>query len=115
MMLSWHKCPREAWCGLNSLDLDDHRLDGLHGVYAIWHGGQQPAAVKVGHGLIRECIRAARNDNNVQAHLESGLFVTWAALGAAYRDGVAAYLELMLQPIVRDRFGSPPVPVNLPW
>jgi hypothetical protein len=116
MTLLWNKCQGNSWCGLNSVDLDHSHFDGMEGVYIIWYGGSNPATVRVGQGIIRDRLRAHRNDTAIQAYSAKGLYVTWAAVEARYRDGVEAYLAAKLMPLVGERFPQRrPVQVNLPW
>jgi hypothetical protein len=50
--LHWYKCENDTWCKLNSLNLDHRLFDNTGGVYVIWHGGNQPSAVRIGQGFI---------------------------------------------------------------
>ncbi len=116
MALIWNKCTGNVWCGLNSVNLSHNYFDGMEGVYIIWHGGQNPATVRVGQGVIRERLQAHRNDSEIQAYSKFGLSVTWAAVPAQNRDGIEAYLAQQLQPLAGERFPQRrAVPVNLPW
>lgn len=88
----------------------------MEGVYVIWYGGQNPATVRVGQGVIRDRLQAHRNDPEVQSYAHLSLYVTWASVLARERDGVEAYLAQQLRPVVGERFPQRhPIPVNLPW
>jgi hypothetical protein len=88
----------------------------MEGVYVIWHGGQSPATIRMGQGVIRDRLQAHRNDSGVQAYAHLRLYVTWASVLARDRDGVEAYLAQQLQPLIGERFPQRlPIPVNLPW
>ena len=116
MALTWNKCQGDEWCGLNTVNLGHNHFDGMEGVYIIWHGGQNPATVRVGQGVIRDRLQTHRNDHEVQAYAHLGLSVTWAAVPARDRDGVEAYLAQQLQPLVGERFPQRrATAVNLPW
>jgi hypothetical protein len=116
MTLSWIKCVGDKWCPLNTVNLDHPHFSNMEGVYIIWHGGQNPATVRVGQGFIRDRLRAHRSDPEVQAYSALGLFVTWAEVAAGDRDGVEAYLASILQPLAGERFPQrTPIPVKLPW
>ncbi len=114
--LNWNKCQGGVWCNLLNVNLEHAHFDGLVGVYVIWHGGDTPTTVRVGNGVIRGRLRAHRADPEVLRYRNLGLFVTWAAVPAAMKEGVERYLYDGLNPLVGQR--SPnvlPVAVNLPW
>lgn len=116
MQLLWSKCAGDVWCRLDTVNLDHPRFDNVEGVYVIWHGGENAATVRVGQGMIRDRLRAHREDAQVQAYAGLGLYVSWAAVPRMYRDGVEEYLTQRLAPMLGKR--SPawtPVQVNLPW
>jgi hypothetical protein len=115
LTLQWNRCEGGGWCPLVHLNLAHPHFDGMEGVYVIWHGGPQPAYVRVGQGAIRERLAAHRLDPAVQAYAHLGLSVTWAQVPARYRGGVERYLAERLHPKVGDRFPfDPPIAVNLP-
>ncbi|GFP25849.1 hypothetical protein HKBW3S25_01330, partial [Candidatus Hakubella thermalkaliphila] len=79
-------------------------------------GGPNPAAVRVGQGVIRERLTAHRNDSDILAYRSHGLYVTWAKVSASQRDGVERYLAERLNPKVGISFPDVvPIPVNLLW
>lgn len=88
----------------------------MEGVYIVWHGGQNPATVRVGQGFIKDRLGAHRQDRETLAFQEHNLYVTWASVAADYRDGVERYLAETLKPKVGSRFPEVnPIKVNLPW
>jgi hypothetical protein len=115
MSVSWTKCQGDAWCPLKTVRLDHAHFDGLEGVFIVWHGGQKPATVLVGHGAIRERIAACRVDPSIQVFEPMGLYVTWTAVPPQQREGIQLHLMKRLSP----KLGTPPVAteiaVNLPW
>jgi hypothetical protein len=114
--LSWNKCQGEVWCNLLNVNLDHPHFDNMSGVYIIWHGGQNARTVRVGSGVIRDRLRAHREDPAILQYRQLGLFVTWAAVSGATQRSVEKYLADRLRPLVGERF--PDVPqevVNLPW
>lgn len=116
MNLDWIKCSGNQWCSLNNVDLSHSHFDNMEGVYIIWHGGNSPATVRVGQGIIKDRLAVHRKDSQVQAYAELGLFVTWAQVSAKYRDGIEAYLAQKLNPKVGERFPTvDSLQVNLPW
>ncbi len=116
MNVNWNKCQGNAWCPLKTVNLDNSHFVDIEGVYIIWHGGQKPKTVRIGQGVIRDRLRAHRDDSEIQAYSQHGLFVTWANVDARNRDGVEAYLANTLAPLVGERFPDvTTVAVNLPW
>ena len=116
MELKWIKCQGEVWCPLTTVNLSHSHFDNLTGVYIIWHGGSNPATVKVGKGIIRERFTAHRTDPQIQAFSSLGLFATWASISSIYQDGIEFFLATRLKPKVGERFPDTiPIEVNLPW
>jgi len=123
--LHWAKCQNDAWCKLNSVDLQHGHLNGVEGVYVIWHYPSQdllrpsslgePRVVYVGQGNIRERLSAHRSDDRIQSVGSCTLYVTWAEVDAVKRDGVEAYLGDKLRPSDGEKFpDATPIPVNSP-
>lgn len=116
MTLSWNKCEGNAWCPFLTVNLDHPTFRSLEGVYVIWHGGQTPWTVYVGQGAIADRLRAHRQEQAILQYSHLGLFVTWAYVPSASRDGVERFLADQLRP--RAGVHHPnvfPTPVNLPW
>ena len=116
MTLTWNKCQGDVRCELFGVDLTHSHFDGMEGVYVIWHGGNQPHTVRVGQGVIRDRIAHHRQDSQIQAFRNLGLYVTWASVPAYQRDGVERYLGDQLSPNLGLRLpDAVPIQVNLPW
>jgi hypothetical protein len=114
--LAWNQCQGDVWCSLSDVDLSHNHFDGMEGVYAILHGGTNPATVRVGQGIIRDRLQSHRIDPDIQAYAHLQPYVTWARVSARDRDGVEAYLAQKLQPLVGKRFPKrKPISVNTPW
>lgn len=117
LSVTWERCsgPPPVWCSLLRVNLDDPYFDGLGGVYVIWYGGADPRAVRVGQGAIRDRLQAHRRDPAIRVYQWRGLYVTWAQVAAAYRDGVERYLADQLRPVLGQKYpDAAPIPVNLP-
>jgi hypothetical protein len=116
MQLSWNKCQGDVWCSLATVNLAHVHFNQMEGVYIIWHGGPKAATVYVGQGNVRQRLTEHRNDPQIQAFSSLGLFVTWAAVPAAQRNGVEAYLARKLAPRVGELHPTAPqIEANLPW
>lgn len=119
LSLSWIKCSGaggEVWCDLINLNLNHEHFETMEGVYIIWHGGQNPAVVRLGQGFIGYRLSEHRQDPAILAYKNQGLFVTWTRVQASHRDGVERFLAQSLNPKVGGRFPDVrPIEVNLPW
>jgi hypothetical protein len=116
LQVDWNKCQGGAWCELLKLNLEHQHFNDMEGVYIIWHGGQNPATVCVGQGIIRDRLAAHRQENDVLAYKQKVLYVTWARVPADQRDGVEKYLAERLAPKMGSRFPEvTPIEINLPW
>lgn len=112
--VTWGRCGGNSWCSLDTVDLSHEAFDAP-GVYLIWHGGDNPRAVYVGQGNIRDRLARHRADPRIQAYSKLGLKTTWAGVEAAKRDGVEAYLAKVYEPLVGERRpDAAPISVNLP-
>ncbi len=114
MQVQWIKCTGDEWCSLTRLNLD---TVSERGVYVIWHGGSNPHVVYVGQGDVSERLGKHRRDQSILRHAQKGgLFVTWASVPFAQRDGVERYLVDKYSPLEGDRHPVVlPVAVNSPW
>lgn len=113
----WTKCQGDVWGSLININLTHPYLDNIEGVYIIWHGGKNPRVVRVGQGVVRDRLTANKKNKDIMQYKNSGpLHVTWATVGARYRDGVERYLTERLDPLVGDRLLTvAPIEVNLPY
>lgn len=115
-IVSWMKCIGDVWCKLEAVNLAHEHFDNAEGVYVIWHGGRKPETVYVGQGVIRDRLDAHRTDHQIQKYAEMDLYVTWAKVEKASRDGVETYLAGNLKP--KEGTAHPnvhPIPTNSPW
>jgi len=115
MIVQWNKCQSGGWCSLLTIDLEHEHFNSMEGVYIIWHGGDNPATVRVGQGFIRDRLASHKEDLDILAYKQFGLYVTWAQVAASQRDGVERYLAERFNPKVGSRFPEvDPIEVNLP-
>ena len=117
MPLSWIQCQGDVWCKLNSVNLQHEHFNNRGGVYVIWHGGENPATVYVGKtGDLRGRLHDHRNNEQIQAYANLGLYVTWASVVPEFLDGVERYLGERLNPKVAMNFPNvQPIEAQLPW
>jgi len=115
LRLSWIKCDGgNNWCDFELVDLTDVTAKG---VYIIWHHGDPSRVVRIGQGDIAFRLGEHRSDRQILGYMSKGkLRVTWAAVSAAQRDGVEAYLSDVLPPLIGDVIpDAEPIAVNSPW
>lgn len=116
MVVNWIKCEGQQWCNFLELNLDHFHFNNLGGVYIIWHGGPNAWVVRVGQGIIRDRLKAHRQELEILKYRKLGLYVTWAAVLPSYRDGIERYLGEIWKPKVGTRFPeAPSIQVNSPW
>ncbi|MDD5302626.1 MAG: ATPase, T2SS/T4P/T4SS family, partial [Elusimicrobia bacterium] len=111
----WNRCEGDVWGELYAVNLNDPHFDNLEGVYMVWLGGNKPAAICAGSGLIREKLAERRAEPDLLALREKSLLVTWAKVDAVANKGVERWLLENLRPKVANRIpDSLPIEVNLP-
>ena len=114
--IDWEKCKRGSWCTFSELDLDHEHFDEMEGVYVIWQGEENPVALRVGQGYIKDCL--VKEQNNIEmwtAKQRSEIYVTWGEVNREFCNGVVRYIA----EVVQAELSSPhqdvdPVEVNLP-
>jgi hypothetical protein len=117
MNLNWIKCVGDQWCDFLKVNLTHNHFNDLEGVYIIWHGAPNPSTVRVGQGNIRERVTAHRLDPEILKYTETySLYITWARVDFASKDGVENYLFNKLKPRLGERCPDcEAISVNLPW
>ncbi|MBI2787522.1 MAG: type II/IV secretion system protein [Elusimicrobia bacterium] len=111
----WNRCEGDVWGELYAINLNHPHFDNLQGVYMVWLGGNKPAAICAGSGLIREQLAERRAQPELQALRDKSLLVTWAKVDTVACKGVERWLLENLRPKVASRIpDSLPVEVNLP-
>ena len=90
-----------------------------HGVYIVWSDGGDslvPYAIYVGQGDVAGRITDHIKDPKIRKHTKDGdLFISWASVPAACRDGVERYLANKHSPVEGDRHPeAQPIRVNDP-
>ena len=113
--VEWEKCKRGKWCNLSELDLDHEHFDDMEGVYVLWQGEENPVALRVGQGLIRECLAKEQNDKDVLVYLQNEIYVTWAKVDRRFSGGIVRYIANILQPkLDSSSLDVVPIEVNIP-
>ena len=115
--VEWNRCRGGGWCTLDEPDLADEHFHDLEGVYVMWYGEENQVALRVGHGMIRDCLFKERDNIEIRIHGQQyEIYVTWAQVGQMFRDRVAKYITQALKPKLANSYpGVSPIEVNLPW
>ena len=116
VFLEWNKCKAGTWCAFSDLDLDHEHFEEIEGVFIIWYGEQNPVALLVGEGCIRDCLAKERNNEAICAIGEQRqLYVTWAITGSNFRIGVVRFIAEAVKPKLASHYPDvTPIEVNLP-
>jgi len=88
LQIAWVKSLNDKWLSLSELDFE--RINTT-GVYILWHGGDEPAVVRVGSGDIGTRLRDHYNNMLIRRYENRGpLMVTWAEVTSlTERDGTS--------------------------
>lgn len=100
----WVRNARGKFHRLMVLDTDAERLNGLSGVYVIWHSGVKPQWVYVGasNNLGHAIDRAVEDEDITSYEVNGGLYVTWSPILDARQDGVVKFLHDAMRPAVEN-------------
>lgn len=81
LRLAWIKCGNPPhWCSFEKLKVES--IGDVTRVYVIRHGGPPPNCVRIGQGNIADRLAEHRNDPDILAYRQLGLFVTWTRVSS---------------------------------
>ncbi|MTJ79861.1 MAG: hypothetical protein F8N37_02405 [Telmatospirillum sp.] len=121
--IGWQRDERGYYQRLLRLRPQSSGLDGVGGVYVMWHRGVHPKWIYVGAtDDLAQAIGDARDSERVLSYEAYGcVYVTWALVRKEYQSGVVAYLRDTLAPEIDDVFpadriamDATPIPVLPP-
>lgn len=116
----WVRNPKGGFFSFLDLDPEELQLNGVGGVYLIWHRGVRPEWVFVGHtkDMASAFHSAGHNSEITFYEPNGGLYVAWAPVMEEYRAGVVKYIEANFKTLVPNSNsytdGTSPVPVIAP-
>lgn len=98
----WVRSPKGKYYHLLDLDPDEIDLQGVGGVYVIWHGGVRPQWVYVGESpSIARAINGASHSTDITQYEVNGrLYITWSPVIEKLRRSVVLYLTQTMKPLV---------------
>lgn len=82
------------------LDPTSARLEGVSGVFAIWHTGKRPGWVYIGYSdNLADALYEQKENKEVTFWEARGdLFVSWCMIKKELQHGATTYLNLLLKP-----------------
>ncbi len=95
-------------------------LEGLSGVYVVWHSGLRPRWIFVGKSpdLAATLLKLANDEEIKEYEVHGGIFVTWAPIRDEHQDGVLHFLHTIMKPLIANpeapRADVVPIPVYAP-
>ncbi|MDA0240341.1 MAG: hypothetical protein O3A84_09990 [Proteobacteria bacterium] len=100
----WVRSPRGKYYHLLDLDAEEIGLQGVGGVYVIWHGGVRPKWVYIGESssIARALNEAVHSSDITQYEVNGRLFVTWSPVVDKFRRSVVLYLTQTMKPLVNN-------------
>lgn len=100
----WARNKRGKFHRLTMLDTLAEGLNGLSGVYVIWHSGVKPQWVYVGasDNMGHAIDWAAEDDDIFSYEVNGGLYVTWSPILKERQGGVLKFLHDSMRPAVEN-------------
>ncbi|AUG55173.1 hypothetical protein CSC3H3_16620 [Thalassospira marina] len=99
-------------------DISELKVDGVGGVYLVWHGGVRPGWLLAGSsGDLGFAFREFREDREIRDYEgRGGVFISWSPIKSEFRDGVVHFLARSIKPVFECDFNSneDAIPVMLP-
>ncbi len=116
----WARNKRGKFHRLGMFEPHDEGLDGVSGVFVVWHSGVRPRWVYIDRSRdLAGAIEGVQDSDEVMDYdKRGGLFVTWAVIRDEYQPGVLRFLTEKMDPEVDNpeaaRITADPVPVTVP-
>jgi hypothetical protein len=116
----WGRTAGGQFHRLSFLEPDKEGLEGLSGVFVVWHAGVRPQWIAVDKSRdLAATFAAVADDADVrQYEVHGGVYVSWALIREAHQDGVLRFLIATMKPLIET--ANPPadkvapIPVILP-
>ena len=117
--IKWRKSPRGDYYRLFMIDdVSDLKLDGVGGVYILWHGGLQPSWLLAGATEdLGHSFSELMDDPDIREYDSRGhVFMSWSPIVDEFREGVVHFIAKHTNPTFECDFDDreDPIPVLLP-
>ena len=117
--IKWRKSPRGDYYRLFMLDdISDLKLNGVGGVYLLWHGGLKPSWLVAGatEDLGHSFAELARDPDIREYDTRGGVYMSWSPIKGDFREGVVHYIAKHANPTFECDYDSKedPIPILLP-
>ncbi len=105
---------------LSFIESDEEGLQGIGGIFVVWHAGVQPRWIAVDKSRdLAAFFAALAGDAEIrQYQVHGGVFATWALIREEHQDSVLKFLISAMKPIIEPAHPPAdtvrPVPVILP-
>ena len=98
----WARNRKGKFSRLSHLDPAAEGINGLGGVYVIWHSGVKPGWVYVGRSddIGAALQDALENEDIMEYERNGGLYVTWSPVLKRSQNGVLRFLHEGMKPKV---------------
>ncbi len=98
--IKWARNARGNFNKMMFLDTMAESLNGVSGVYLIWHVGTKPQWLYVGStdNLAMTLDELNEDERIVDYHNQVRVLVTWAMVRPEYQDGIVRYLNEAMKP-----------------
>jgi hypothetical protein len=89
---------------LGMLSVELSALEGIGGVYALWHRGVRPAWLYVGAtDNLGQSLQEVRDMPEILAYEgRGGVYVSWSLIAPSSRAGVVKYMKQACSPVIAD-------------
>ncbi|OAZ12063.1 hypothetical protein TH4_03065 [Thalassospira tepidiphila MCCC 1A03514] len=99
-------------------DISELGLDGVGGVYLLWHGGLKPSWLVAGatEDLGHSFSELMRDPDIREYDTRGGVYMSWSPIKDSFREGVVHFIAKHTNPTFECDYDSKedPIPVLLP-
>ncbi len=102
--IKWARNPKDRFHNLMFLDTTAENLQGIAGVYVIWHGGAGSKWLYVGSTQdLAQTLDEKIDDPEIEHYYDRvGVYVSWSLVKPEYHDGIVRYLTEAMKPEINN-------------
>lgn len=117
--IKWRKSPRGDYYRLFMIDdINELKLNGVGGVYLLWHGGIKPSWLVAGatEDLGHSFAELMRDPDIREYDGRGGVYMSWSPIKGSFREGVVHFIAKHTNPTFECDYDDKedPIPVLLP-